>query len=184
MRVFSKKVLWQGNFIRIVSKKFTNKKGALSTWECAERTTATEIVAIFPVTKDRELVLIKQFRFPLESYVIELPAGLADRKDESLEMLARRELLEETGYQASRLLLIHKGPFNSGMTNDELTVFYAPQVEYIGFDNVESDDSEEIEVIKVPIKKLVEFCTKKHKNFKVDIKILGTLRILEEQGLI
>ncbi len=184
MRDFSKKVLWQGKFLRIVSKEFTNKKGALSTWECAERTTATEIVAIFAVAKDRELVLTKQFRFPLESYVVELPVGLADKKGESLEKLASRELLEETGYQASKLLPVHQGPFNSGMTNDELVVFYAPAVEYVGFDNVESDDSEEIEVIKVPIRKLVDFCAKQHKDFKIDLKILGTLKILEEQGLI
>ena len=184
MRDFSKKVLWQGKFLRIVSKEFTNKKGILSTWECAERTTAKEIVAIFAVTKGRELVLTKQFRFPTESYVVELPAGLADRKNESLEKLAGRELLEETGYQARKLLPAHQGPFNSGMTNDELVVFYAPAVEYVGFAKVASDDTEEIEVIKVPLSKLVAFCTKQHKDFKVDLKILGTLKILEEQKLI
>jgi len=184
MKDFSTKVLWQGKFIRVVGKEFSDKKGNPALWECVERTNSREIVAIFAVTKEKELILTKQFKFPIESYVVELPAGLSDNKEEGLEEVAYRELLEETGYKAVKLLPIQQGPFNSGTTKDEIVVFYAPNVEFVGFDAIESDDCEEIEVMKIPIDKLVDFCTTKHQDFKVDIKILATLKILEEKKLI
>ena len=52
-----------------------------------------------PLTDDAEFLLIRQFRPPVNNYVIEFPAGLNDKGD-TLKEAAERELLEETGYTA------------------------------------------------------------------------------------
>ena len=184
MREFSKKILWQGKFLKVISKEFVNKNGSIGLWECVERIGSTGIVAIFATTKQKELVLTKQFRFPIEKYIVEFPAGLLDKEGESTKEAARRELLEETGYKADKLIYINEGYFNAGMNDSKIINFYAPEVKFVGFDNIQSDDSEEIEVVKAPLNRLINFCTKEHKNFEVDLKILNIFKILEDKKII
>ena len=184
MRKFSSKLLWQGKFLKVKGKKFYNKDGKKCLWECVEIKNVKGIVMIFALTEEKEVVLVKQFRFPIEKDIVELPAGLLDKPGESPEEAARRELLEETGYKAEKLIFIGRGYFNPGITNNEIIFFLAPDITFVGFDGISSDDSEEIEVIKVPLEKLVNFCLNKHKNFVIDLKILNTLKILEEKRMI
>jgi len=184
MRNFSSKLLWQGKFLRTIGKEFLNKNGKKCLWECVEIKNIKGIIMVFPVTRKREVILVKQFRFPIEKNIVELPAGLLDKPGESPRLAARRELLEETGYKAEKLIFIGRGYFNPGITNNEIIFFLAPDITFVGFAGISSDDSEEIEVIKVPLKKLADFCLRKHKNFVVDLKILNTLKILEEKRLI
>ena len=63
-------------------------------WEFVERTNAREIVAVIAVTPEKELVLVEQYRPPVESRVIELPAGLVGdvEGDDSVEEAGGREL--------------------------------------------------------------------------------------------
>ena len=61
------------------------------------------VVLVIPVTQAGEIVVIEQFRVPLKGPVIEYPAGLVGDEqdaDERFETAARRELLEESGYEA------------------------------------------------------------------------------------
>jgi len=66
-------------------------------------------VVVIPMTKKQELIFEKNWRIPLETPVIQFPAGLIDK--ESAEVVARRELLEETGYEQSFITTI-KFPHN------------------------------------------------------------------------
>src|SRR5436190_21784999 len=89
-------VLYEGKFRRYV------RRGG---WEYVARRNVTGIVGIIAVTDDGKLVLVEQFRPPVGKNVIEIPAGLAGdvagSEHEALAEAARRELLEETGYEAS-----------------------------------------------------------------------------------
>ena len=69
---------------------------------------ATGVVAIVAVTPACELILTEQFRRSVNRRVIDLPAGLSGDGPESEELVtaARRELIEETGYEARRLKLL------------------------------------------------------------------------------
>lgn len=184
MRKFSRKLLWQGKFIRVIGKRFSNKNGTKGLWECVELNRSKNIVMILALTKKKEVILVREFRFPLEKDIVELPVGLADKDGESLAEAARRELLEETGYKAGKLHFAGRGYFNQGLTNSEIFIYFSPEATFVGFDGVSSDDSEEIEVVKVPLKKIADFCLKKHKNFVVDLKILNALKIVEEKRMI
>src|ERR1700759_4607932 len=90
--------VYDGKYIRMV------KRGK---WEYAARKGVSGIVAIIAVTDDGKLVLVEQYRAPVGKRGIELPAGLAGdvagQEDEELAAAAGRELLEETGYEASRM---------------------------------------------------------------------------------
>lgn len=100
-------------------------------WEFVDRVTGRAVVALVPLTAQRELLVIRQFRIPLQREVIELPAGLAGDEDsaESLESAAARELLEETGYRANSLAYLTHGPSSAGMATEILHFFLATQLE-------------------------------------------------------
>src|SRR5215204_7661726 len=87
---------------------------------------ARGVVLIIPVTAAREIVFIEQWRMPMKANVIEYPAGLVgDEHDanESFETAARRELLEESGYEASELEHVLRGPASPG-SSTEVVDFY------------------------------------------------------------
>ncbi|MCW8925413.1 MAG: NUDIX hydrolase, partial [Xanthomonadales bacterium] len=70
-------------------------------WEYAFRTNASGVVVMVPVTDEGELVLVEQYRKPVDNRLIELPAGLVgdlDDAGEGFKEAAQRELFEETGY--------------------------------------------------------------------------------------
>jgi ADP-ribose pyrophosphatase len=83
------------------------------------------VVLVIPVTTAREIVFIEQYRIALQAAVIEYPAGLVgdEDDDETFESAARRELLEESGYEAETLELVLRGPSSPG-SSTEVVDFY------------------------------------------------------------
>ncbi len=122
--VIHKKTLWEGSFLRVLEIEFKNGRGGTFLWEAVERRNVDGIVAVLPVTVDGSVVLLRQYRPPLAGYVIEFPAGLNDR-GESPEEVAKRELLEETGYEAERLEFLIDAPLSSGASTERMDVFVA-----------------------------------------------------------
>jgi ADP-ribose pyrophosphatase len=98
-------------------------------WEYVTRSNARGCVAILAVTDDRRVILTEQFRPPVGRRVIELPAGLAGdiplQEDEPLLVAAKRELKEETGYEAKHWTTLLEGTSSAGMTDELVTIFYA-----------------------------------------------------------
>jgi len=89
-------------------------------WEYASRSNASGVVVLVAVTDQDELVLVEQFRIPVSSTVIELPAGLVgdlDDLDESVLVAAQRELIEETGYQADQISILMSCPSSAGLSD-------------------------------------------------------------------
>jgi len=124
LQIIDRKVVWEGNFIRALLLEYRDDKGEVRRWEAVERVNCNGIVVIIPVTAEGDLLLIRQFRPVLNSYVIEFPAGLND-KGETLLDAARRELIEETGYTSETFELMAEGPVSSGLSTEILTVFLA-----------------------------------------------------------
>jgi ADP-ribose pyrophosphatase len=175
VRILEKKTIWEGKFLRFVLTTYIDSYGAIREWESFERVNCKGIVAIMAVTDDKEVLLIRQFRPPVNGYVIEFPAGLNDKGD-TLEEAARRELLEETGYSARELFFLTEGVMSSGASGEILTVFFAKGLEFKGIG--ERDETEDIEVLKIPIavvyQKLSDF--QSEGNY-VDLKILGLIEL-------
>jgi len=117
-----KRTIAEGRYLRLVDD---------DGWEYVQRRHCRAVVALVAATGDGRLVLIEQYRPSVKNRVIELPAGLvgdgADR-DESLLGAARRELLEETGYEAGELLQVAAGPSSTGLTDEIVTFILARQL--------------------------------------------------------
>ncbi|MDP3723944.1 MAG: NUDIX hydrolase [Candidatus Omnitrophota bacterium] len=107
------RVMSEGKFVRLLIK---------GGWEYVERPNCTGAVIIIALTRDGKLLFTEQERIPVGRPVIEFPAGLVgDRRGEeaeALETAAIRELLEETGYKAQRILPLAGGPTSAGLTNE------------------------------------------------------------------
>lgn len=138
------RILKEGRFLRFVSR---------DGWEYVERTNATGIVVICAVSDDARLILVEQYRPPVDARTVELPAGLAGdvpgADDEAIEEAARRELIEETGYAADRMEPLLVGPISSGLSSEVATFFLAPDARRVGEGG--GDESEEIRVHAVPL---------------------------------
>src|SRR5688500_1779052 len=111
-------VVAEGKYVALVRQ---------GTWEYAKRKGITGIVGVVAVTDDRKLVLVEQHRPAVGKRVIELPAGLAGDDErsarEELAAAARRELLEETGYEARDIERVAAGAASAGMTDEVITLF-------------------------------------------------------------
>jgi ADP-ribose pyrophosphatase len=81
-------------------------------------------VFIVAVTDERELVLVEQYRIPIQARAVELPAGIVGDEvqfeNEGIEAAALRELEEETGYRGTGAELLVSGPNAAGMTSEIL----------------------------------------------------------------
>jgi len=178
VRIIEKKTLWEGKFLRSIIITYIDSSGSVREWESFERINSKGVVAIVPVTDDKEVLLIRQFRPPMNGYVIEFPAGLNDKGD-TLEEAARRELLEEAGYSAGKMIFLTEGPMSSGASGEILTVFLAKGLDFKGIGD--RDETEDIEVIKIPISEIYQTLDvlRSEGNF-VDLKIYGLIEIAKK----
>ncbi len=176
--VINKKTLYEGKFLKFVVATYTDSRGIRREWEFIERLNCNGIVAIVPVTEAREVLLIRQFRPPVNRHVIEFPAGLNDKGDSIVEA-ARRELLEETGYYAGEIIFLSEGPLSSGASGEILSVYLARDLQFKG--TIERDETEDIEVLRIPADAVPErLSAYRSQGDLVDLKILGLLELAEE----
>jgi nicotinamidase-related amidase/8-oxo-dGTP pyrophosphatase MutT (NUDIX family) len=163
------RILGEGRFARLLSYRG---------WEWVERTNTSAAAVIVAITEQRELLLVEQYRIPLGRRVIELPAGLvgdlAENKQEGLEEAARRELLEETGYEAGRIDYLLEGPTSPGLANEVYTLLLARDVRKVGPGG--GDATEDIQVHVVPLDKVEAWSeSKRRAGLMVSPKIYSAL---------
>ena len=112
---------------------------------------------VLPITKDNMVVTVSQYKQGCNKIILELPAGTADFKEENPETVAQRELLEETGYQAEKMIFL--GPAQWMSSHNSWTRFF-PFVA-LGCEKVtvaKLDSSEEIETVLTPYQRWLELC--------------------------
>jgi ADP-ribose pyrophosphatase len=121
------KVLHSGRHLRLVER---------AGWEFVERPGIHGIVLVVAVTPEGRLLLVEQPREAVGAAVLELPAGLAGDAEspagEPLEEAARRELVEETGWDATGMERLTAGPPSAGVTSEIVTLFRARGLRKVG----------------------------------------------------
>lgn len=105
-------------------------------------------INVIPVTEGGDVVLVRQFRFGIDTTTVEIPGGMCD-DDEEPEVAARRELLEETGYEAAEwteLGWVHPNP---PVQTNRCFTFLARGVRRVAEQRL--DGHERIEVLTRPL---------------------------------
>lgn len=134
-------------------------------------------VGIVAITDDREILLVKQFRKPIEKAIYEIPAGKLDKNEEPL-ICGLRELEEETGYKCRELKYLGFMYPSPGFT-DEITHVYFTDSLYLG--EAHPDDDEFLDVEKVKFDKAVDMVMNNEIN---DAKsVFGILKVLKLIGI-
>jgi ADP-ribose pyrophosphatase len=135
MSIDDPEILYVGKFVSVV------KEG---NWEYLTRNTETGgIVSILPITENNEVVLVEQFRIPVNSNVIECPAGVIgdDDTNETPLECAKKELLEETGYTSDNWICIYASPKSPGLITEIDHKFIARDCKKVaGGGGVETED--------------------------------------------
>ena len=167
----SPRILAEGRFLRLVSR---------DGWEFVERKGPAGVVAIVAVTDAGELLLVEQYRVPLGRPVIELPAGLvgdsAQSIGESPDRAARRELLEETGYDSESLTVVGETPTSPGLTDGTVVFFRANRLVRVG--DPAGDGDENITLHRVPLATLENWlAAARARGAAVDSKIYAGLHL-------
>ena len=133
------KPLVETDFVSLYDVEYKNKKGQEKHWMVSSRKSKEELEKVYLENNEdkidavvicalhkaqNKLVLINQYRVPINKYIYELPAGLVDN-NEDVETSVRRELKEETGYSAKNIKLIHKFFTSAGFSNQKIYIFLA-----------------------------------------------------------
>jgi ADP-ribose pyrophosphatase len=169
----NKKTLFAGNYLGLYD---TNG------WEYVSRCNASAVVVLIAVNDQDQLILVEQFRPPLQKSTLELPAGLVgdlDDPDEPMLLAAKRELLEETGYLSEDLELLMSCPSSAGMSDEIITFIMARRLKRVGPGG--GDASEDIIVHEVPLARIDQWLSAKlTAGTPIDPKIYSALYWLQK----
>lgn len=108
-------------------------------------------VNVIPLTRNEEVVLIRQYRHGIQRVTLEIPGGIVEKGD-SPEKTAQKELREETGYSASEMILMGSVHANPAFLNNRCYTYLAKDV-YIAGER-ELDEREDIETVIKPLKEI------------------------------
>lgn len=141
-RCLSSKRLYEGKILNLrVDQVEVSRNGCRATREVVEHRSD---VAVLARDGEGRFLLVRQFRYPLNAEIIEIPAGVMERGEEPLQS-AQRELREETGYRAAKwtpMPAIYSSP---GFSDEKLFVFLA---EELAWDPLRPDDDEDIALLR------------------------------------
>jgi ADP-ribose pyrophosphatase len=138
-------------------------------------------VAVIALNDAQEILLIRQYRRPVGSYLWELPAGLLDVPGESLESAALRELAEETDFAAEKLehlITFHTSP---GGNSESISVFVATGLSKVATAFVRTGEEVNLQPTWVPLAEAVNSVMRS--DMKNPSAVVGILALARKLGV-
>jgi len=112
---------------------------------------AIDWINVIPVTADGNVLLLRQFRFGVEDFTLEIPGGMCD-PGESPREAAARELLEETGHEAGELIELGWVHPNPAIQDNRCHSFLARELTHRG--DPRPDPNEAFEQVRAPLSEI------------------------------
>jgi ADP-ribose pyrophosphatase len=144
--------IFSGRIIQVQVDEVELPNGKTSTRELVKHPGAVAVIAI---TDDNKLVMVEQYRKPLEKVIVEIPAGKLEKGEEPA-LCAKRELEEETGYDCETLELVSSFYTSPGFADEIIHVYVAK-----GLTKKENsaglDEDEFVNVLEITLDEALEF---------------------------
>ena len=142
--------IFDGKVLHVRLDEITLPNGVSSTREYCHHNGA---VCVLPLTDEGEVICVRQYRYPFHEDLLEIPAGKLDSPEEDPNDAVRRELREETGAVAKKMIYLGKYYPSPAILDECIYMYLATGLE---FGDTEFDDDEFIESVRVPLAKLVD----------------------------
>lgn len=173
--LLEQELIHEGHFLNYTHQHYINTKWKASKYEVVVRNKVNDIIAVLPVTEDKKVILIKQFRIPMKRDIIEIPAWIGDKENEEPIDILNRELWEEVGYETKDVHFCFESPTSQGMTNESCKYYIAldckPAPEKMGH-----EWAEQIEVLEFNMETIFEDLQNLEKEgYMVDSKVYALL---------
>ncbi|NLA50575.1 MAG: NUDIX hydrolase [Alcaligenaceae bacterium] len=137
------KEIFDGHIVQVYVDTIRLANGQQSTREVVRHCPA---VAVLAVTDDDKVVLVRQFRYPVDKPLLEVPAGKMDGDEsETPEGTAARELAEETPYTADKIELIHNFYTAPGFCDEYMYLYRASGLQENS--NLQPDEDEFVDTV-------------------------------------
>lgn len=134
-------VIYNGNYLDLINVDVKLPNGNFSNRDIIKHPGAC---AIIPFLNDNEIILLEQFRKPLDKTILEIPAGKLNKNEEPLSC-AHRELEEETGYKAKNMIYLGSIATAPGFC-DEIIHLYKASNLYKGTKSCDEDEFTDIKI--------------------------------------
>jgi ADP-ribose pyrophosphatase len=170
--------IFDGKVLHVRLDEITLPNGVRSTREYCHHNGA---VCVLPLTDEGEVICVRQYRYPFHEDLLEIPAGKLDSPEEDPNDAVRRELREETGAVAKKMIYLGKYYPSPAILDECIYMYLATGLE---FGETEFDDDEFIESVRVPLSKLVDLTLEgKIRDGKTQICALRA-QMMIDKGLI
>jgi 8-oxo-dGDP phosphatase len=177
------RLVHQGYIWHVVVATFEAPEGELFERDVIRSPGAVGVVPLLFEDGVPTVVFVRQYRGPLDQYVLEIPAGMRDVPDEPLELTAERELIEEAGFSAGRMEYLTNFFSSAGMTDSVLHIYLATDLSPVARE-MHGPEETHMEVLRLPLAEAVEMVARGEINdAKTVIGLLLVDRRLHEGNL-
>lgn len=148
-QILTQETAWSGKIFDVECLEVKLPNGHVSRRDVIRHHGAVAIVAL---TESGKIALVRQYRTALDRVTVEIPAGKLEPGEDPLEA-AKRELREETGFEAGKIAFLTNIAPSPGYTDEIIRVFLATHLTFVGAD---PDDDEFLNVDLVDVNELID----------------------------
>ena len=125
LKLLRRNRIYEGRVFNVIVDDVEYPSGNRSVREVAEHSGGAVVLAVFP---DDSVILIRQHRYPLDQFIVELPAGKLNAGEDPLHC-AQRELEEETGFTAKKWTKLNAIYTTPGFCTEILHIYMAQDLQ-------------------------------------------------------